>query len=149
MQKNKSMHLLLQGWISLLQLFIIRLIIFIMKSIKTLQLIQNAAARVLTGTRKRDHISPVLASLPVKFRIEFKILPLTYKALHGQAPSYLKELIVPYYPTRTLRSLNAGLLVVPIVSKSRTGARAFSYQAPLQWNQLPVVVRRQTPSPHL
>ena len=114
------------------------------KSIKTLQLIQNAAARVLTGTRKRDHISPVLASLhwlPVKFRIEFKILLLTYKALHGQAPSYLKELIVPYYPTRTLRSLNAGLLVVPIVSKSRTGARAFSYQAPLQWNQLPVVVR--------
>ena len=86
----------------------------------------------------------VLASLhwlPVKFRIEFKILLLTYKALHGQAPSYLKELIVPYYPTRTLRSLNAGLLVVPIVSKSRTGARAFSYQAPLQWNQLPVVVR--------
>ncbi len=29
------------------------------KSLKTLQLIQNAAARVLTGTRKRDHISPV------------------------------------------------------------------------------------------
>ncbi|XP_051234107.1 galanin receptor type 1b isoform X2 [Dicentrarchus labrax] len=114
------------------------------KSIKTLQLIQNAAARVLTGTRKRDHISPVLATLhwlPIKCRIEFKILLLTYKALHGQAPSYLKELIVPYYPTRTLRSLNAGLLVVPIVSKSRTGARAFSYQAPLLWNQLPVVVR--------
>ena len=112
------------------------------KSIKTLHLIQNAAARVLTETRKRDHISPVLASLhwlPVQFRIEFKIL--TYKALHGQAPSYLKELIVPYYPTGTLRFLNAGLLVVPIVSKSRTGARAFSYQAPLQWNQLPVVVR--------
>uniref|UniRef100_A0A8P4JV61 Reverse transcriptase domain-containing protein n=1 Tax=Dicentrarchus labrax TaxID=13489 RepID=A0A8P4JV61_DICLA len=114
------------------------------KSIKTLQLIQNAAARVLTGTRKRDHISPVLASLhwlPVKCRIEFKILLLTYKALHGQAPSYLKELIVPYYPSRTLRSLNAGLLVVPIDSKSGTGARAFSYQAPLLWNQLPVVVR--------
>ena len=44
------------------------------KSIKMLQLIQNAAARVLTGTWKRDHSSPVLASLhwlPVKFRIEF------------------------------------------------------------------------------
>uniref|UniRef100_A0A669DD67 Pyrin domain-containing protein n=1 Tax=Oreochromis niloticus TaxID=8128 RepID=A0A669DD67_ORENI len=32
-------------------------------SLKSLQLIQNAAARVLTGTRKREHISPVLASL--------------------------------------------------------------------------------------
>jgi len=114
------------------------------KSLKTLQLIQNAAARILTGTKKRDHISPVLASLhwlPVKSRIEFKILLLTYKALNGQAPSYLRELIVPYYPTRTLRSENAGLLVIPKVSKSRSGARAFSYQAPLLWNHLPVTVR--------
>ncbi len=113
-------------------------------SLKTLQLIQNAATRILTRTRKRDHISPILASLhwlPVKSRIEFKILLLTYKALNGQAPSYLKELIVPYYPTRTLRSQNAGLLEVPRVSKSRMGARAFSYRAPLLWNQIPVSVR--------
>ena len=107
-------------------------------------MIQNAAARVLTRTRRRDHITPVLASLhwlPVKSRIEFKILLLTYKALNGQAPSYLKELLVPYYPTRTLRSQNAGLLVVPRVSKSRMGGRAFKYQAPLLWNHLPVSVR--------
>ena len=114
------------------------------KSLKTLQLIQNAAARVLTGTRKRDHISPVLASLhwlPVNSRIEFKVLLLTYKALHGQAPSYLKELVVPYHPNRTLRSQNAGLLVVPRVSKSSLGGRAFSYRAPLLWNQLPIEIR--------
>uniref|UniRef100_A0A8D0CS33 Reverse transcriptase domain-containing protein n=3 Tax=Sander lucioperca TaxID=283035 RepID=A0A8D0CS33_SANLU len=114
------------------------------KSLKTLQLIQNAAARVLTRTNKRDHISPVLASLhwlPVKSRIEFKILLLTYKALNGQAPSYIEELLVPYCPTRALRSQNSELLVVPRVSKSRMGARAFSYQAPLLWNQLPTWVR--------
>ena len=56
------------------------------------------------------------------------------------APLYLKELIVPYQPTRALRSQNSGLLVVPKVSKSRVGARAFSYQAPLLWNHLPVSV---------
>ena len=98
----------------------------------------------VTGTSKREYISPILASLhwlPVKSRIEFKVVLLTYKALIGQAPSYLKELIVPYYPTRALRSQNAGLLVVPKVSKSRMGARAFSYQAPLLWNQLPIWVR--------
>ncbi|XP_029284776.1 uncharacterized protein LOC115006618, partial [Cottoperca gobio] len=114
------------------------------KSLKTLQLIQNAAARVLTRTRKWDHITPVLAALhwlPVKYRIEFKILLLTYKSIKGQAPAYLKDLIVPYKPTRALRSQTAGLLVVPRVSKSTMGARAFSYQAPLQWNQLPVCVR--------
>lgn len=114
------------------------------QSLKTLQLVQNAAARVLTGTRRRDHISPTLASLhwlPVKSRIEFKILLLTYKALNGQAPLYLKELIVPYHPTRALRSQNSGLLVVPRVFKSRMGGRAFNYQAPLLWNHLPVSIR--------
>ena len=114
------------------------------KSLKTLQLVQNAAARVLTRTRKRDHISPILASLhwlPIKSRIEFKILLLTYKALNGQTPSYLKELIVPYYPTRSLRSQYAGLLVVPTIFKSRMGGRAFNYQAPLLWNHLPMTVR--------
>ncbi|XP_067351072.1 uncharacterized protein [Channa argus] len=113
-------------------------------SLKSLQLIQNAAARVLTGTSKRDHISPSLASLhwlPIKFRIEFKTLLLTYKALNGQAPSYIEDLIAPYHPSRPLRSQNAGLLVVPRISKSRMGGRAFSYQAPLLWNQLPVQIR--------
>uniref|UniRef100_A0A8C6LN66 Reverse transcriptase domain-containing protein n=1 Tax=Nothobranchius furzeri TaxID=105023 RepID=A0A8C6LN66_NOTFU len=66
--------------------------------VKSLQLVQNAAARVLMRIKKRDHISPVLASLhwlPVKFRIDFKILLLTYKALNNQAPSYISDLIVP------------------------------------------------------
>uniref|UniRef100_A0A674PHN9 Reverse transcriptase domain-containing protein n=1 Tax=Takifugu rubripes TaxID=31033 RepID=A0A674PHN9_TAKRU len=113
-------------------------------SLRSLQLIQNAAARVLTGIDKRDHITPVMASLhwlPVKFRIIFKTLLLTYKVHRGLAPSYLEELVIPYQPNRPLRSQNAGLLVVPRVSRSRMGGRAFSYQAPLLWNQLPVQVR--------
>ncbi|TWW75585.1 hypothetical protein D4764_13G0002470 [Takifugu flavidus] len=76
--------------------------------------------------------------LPVKFRIIFKTLLLTYKVLRGLAPSYLEELVIHYQPNRPLRSQNAGLLVVPRVSRGRMGGRAFSYQAPLLWNQLPV-----------
>jgi len=89
----------------------------------------------LQPKNRRDHISPVLASLhwlPVKFRIEFKVLLLTYKALNDRAlTSYLKELIVRYSTNRALHSQTAGLLVVLRVSKSRMGGRAFSYQAPL------------------
>lgn len=61
-------------------------------TIKSLQLVQNAAARILMNIKRRDHISPVLASLhwlPVRSRIEFKILLLTYKALKNLAPSYI------------------------------------------------------------
>ena len=93
-------------------------------SLKSLQLIQNAAARVLMRSNSRDHVSPVLASLhwlPVKFRTEFKNLLLTYKALNDQAPSYLKDLIAGYFPNRALCSQTAGFLVVPRVSKSRMG----------------------------
>ncbi len=42
--------------------------------INKLQMVQNAAARVLTRTRKYDHISPVRSTLhwlPIKHRIDF------------------------------------------------------------------------------
>ena len=55
-------------------------------TLNRLQAVQNAAARLLTGLRKHDHISPVLAELhwlPVKSKIEFKVLLLTFKAIHG------------------------------------------------------------------
>ena len=72
-----------------------------------LQRVQNNAARVITLTKKHDHITPVLKELhwlPVRKRIEFKILLLAYKCLHGTAPSYLRELLKEYVPPRTLRS---------------------------------------------
>ena len=113
-------------------------------SLKSFQLVQNAAARLLTGTNRREHITPVLQALhwlPVEFRIRFKILLLTYKTINGLGPSYLRDDLVPYQPNRTLRSQNAGLLVVPRVYKSTVGARAFSYQAPVLWNQLPTNIK--------
>src|SRR4029434_10045736 len=74
-----------------------------------LQLIQNSAARLLTRTKRREHISPVLAALhwlPVTFRIDFKVLLLIYKALNGLGPSYIENSLVKYLPSRTLRSSN-------------------------------------------
>ncbi len=56
---------------------------------KQITMVQNAAARVLTRTRKYEHISPVLSTLhwlPTKHCIDFKILLITYKALNGLAP---------------------------------------------------------------
>ncbi len=63
--------------------------------INKLQMVQNTAARVLTRTRKYDHISPVLSTLhwlPIKHCIDFKIVLITSKALNGLAPQYLSAL---------------------------------------------------------
>ena len=65
--------------------------------LKKVQRVQNAAARLLTSTRKYDHITPVLRELhwlPVKYRIQFKILLLTFKAIHGMAPDYISRLLM-------------------------------------------------------
>ena len=61
-----------------------------------LQKVQNTSARLVTKTKRIEHITPVLNSLhwlPVKYRIEYKILLLTFKALIGDGPFYLKELL--------------------------------------------------------
>ncbi len=110
-----------------------------------LQLVQNAAARVLTRTRTYEHISPVLSTLhwlPIKHRIHFKILLITYKALNGLPPQYLSELLSHYSPSRPLRSQNSGHLIIPRISKSTAGGRSFSYLAPKLWNNLPNTVRK-------
>ena len=63
-----------------------------------LQTVQNAAARVVTGTRKFDHISPVLLQLHwllVRQRITFKLAMITFKCLHGLVPSYLADVCIP------------------------------------------------------
>ncbi|XP_061441792.1 uncharacterized protein LOC133364873 [Rhineura floridana] len=57
-----------------------------LKTVRKLQLVQNAAARLLTRTKRSEHITPVLASLhwlPICFWARFKVLVLTYKALYG------------------------------------------------------------------
>ncbi|KAI5608234.1 hypothetical protein C0J50_6903, partial [Silurus asotus] len=114
------------------------------KCINKLQLVQNAAARVLTRSRKYDHITPVLISLhwlPNKSRIDYKILLLTYKALNGLAPQYLSELLYQYDPPRLLKSKGSGYLLVPQIMKTTAGGRSFSYKAPQLWNSLPISVR--------
>ena len=58
--------------------------------------IQNKAARLITQTRQRNYITPVLKELdwlPVRSRIKYKVLVLAYKCVHGQAPSYLSRLL--------------------------------------------------------
>jgi hypothetical protein len=108
--------------------------------IKRLQLIQNTAARLVLLARKYDHVTPLLIELhwlPVEYRIQFKILLITFKALNGMAPQYISDLIKPYTPTRSLRSESKHLLVKPRYTLETYGRRSFEVSAPLLWNTLP------------
>ena len=111
-----------------------------------LQLIQNNAARIVSLRRKYDHITPVLQDLhwlPVKHRINFKILLMTYKALNSKAPEYIAELVNLYVPRRAnMRSENKYELYKPRYNKERFGRRSFAIAAPTLWNRLPMDIRK-------
>ncbi|KAI4890599.1 hypothetical protein NFI96_003747 [Prochilodus magdalenae] len=60
-----------------------------LRAIRPLQLVQNAAARLIFNLPKFTHVTPLLRSLhwlPVVARIRFKTLMLAYKAKNGPAP---------------------------------------------------------------
>ena len=112
--------------------------------ISRLQRIQNNAARLITQSKIRDHVTPILSSLhwlPVKYRSQFKILTIVYNSLHGLAPVYLQELLTEYKPSRTLRSQSKALLQVPVCRTSKFGKRTFSAAAANLWNTLPLELR--------
>src|SRR3977135_128017 len=97
-----------------------------------LQHILNTAARIVTRIKIGNHIPPVLKSLhwlPVVQRCAFKTAPLTFKVIHGLAPSYLCELIRYRSTSHDLRSINDVLLDVPKF-KFCIGSRAFVFFAP-------------------
>jgi len=105
-----------------------------------LQLVQNTAARLLTGSRKRDHILPVLFSLhwlPVKHRIEFKTLLFVYKGLHGLGPPYMSDLLSSHHNAfKNLRSPSSLQLTVPRTHLKLKGDCVFSVAAQQLWNNL-------------
>ena len=87
-----------------------------------------ACKRFKTQLQDHDYMSRALMGLhwlPVDKRIEYKLLLYTYKALHGLAPAYLCELVVPYAPRRVLRSAESNLLTVPPGKPGKYVSRSF------------------------
>ena len=108
-----------------------------------LQLVQNAAARVIDKKLKYDHITQTrkdLHWLPIEARIKFKILCLTWQALNvKKSPGYLQDLIKRRKKTNhNVRNNDKNLLRDPDRNKyTKYGDRAFQHAAPKLWNVLP------------
>ena len=125
-----------------------------------LQRCQNMAARVITRTRKSEHITPVLRELhwlPAEQRVNLKVLMQVYKALHGLAPDYMVDLLHRYQPGRALRSSTDGHLPDEPWTTTGWGSPAFSKAGPVLWNRLPLPIStasalslfRKMPKTHL
>ena len=119
--------------------------------LQKLQLIQNNCARLITQKKKSDHITPTLIDLhwlPIRYRIDYKVLLLAYKAQQKTAPVYLADLLQPYMPGRSLRSEYQRRLHQPKSHSKKFGDRAFSVCAPRLWNELPIAIREASTVDH-
>jgi hypothetical protein len=110
------------------------------------QRVHNTAARLITRTKKTDHISPVLIRLhwlPVEYRSQYKLILYVFKALHGLAPVYVTELVNPYVPSRSLRSQLhvASLLQIPTTRTKTNGNHRFDKTESTLWNNIPLQLK--------
>ena len=115
--------------------------------IEKIQKLQNFAAKVVLSKSIYDHVTPCLIELhwlPVSYRVDYKIAVLTFKCLHGLAPSYLSNLIEEYRPVRNLRSSSLKLLKPKVTKFKRLGHKSFSFSAPSVWNSLPFSLRNES-----
>lgn len=114
---------------------------------RKLQAILNASARLITGIRRFDHITPALRDelhwLPVKQRVHYKIALMVYKCLHGACPSYLRDCCTALASNdqHNLRSSARGDICRHRTATRRLGTRSFKSSAPSVWNSLPPAVR--------
>ena len=103
-------------------------------SLQKLQRVQNMAARVLTGTHRHEHVTPMLHQLhwlPVQYGVLYKTALLTYKALHGEAPGYLSDLIAAPRSVRSLLSTTHNVLASPRTRLKTTATGRFLLQPQL------------------
>ena len=111
-----------------------------------LRRVQNAGARFLYLAPRYCHITPIIYKLhwlPVTFRIEYKIIINTHKAIPCTSPDYSSSL-VNFKPNSSynLRSNNKYLLSNPNFTTLPTlGDRAFVAAAPNLWNDHPLDLR--------
>ncbi len=113
-------------------------------TIKPLQMIQNATARLVFNEPKRAHVTLLFVSLrwlPVAARIQFKTLMIAYRTTTGSAPTYFHSLLRIYIPSRSLRSASERRFVVPSQRGSKSLSRTFSFTVPGWWNDLPTPIR--------
>ena len=105
-----------------------------------LQKVQNAAARLILGKRRRDSATLALKELHwlnVDARITFKILLIVYKILHGNCSDLGLQ-----YKSFNGRPNDYLLLETPNF-KTAYGKRIFAYNGSRLWNTLPVHVRAE------
>ena len=117
------------------------------KEIDQMQKIQNSAAHLILNRSRWSSATSALKDLhwlPIRARIEFKVLVQVVKCLKLQAPQYMIDKLKvrnPGQSGRVLQSNSEGVLLdIPITKHKTFADRTFSVFGPKSWNILPKYV---------
>lgn len=107
-------------------------------NIDKIQLIQNYAARIISGVSRFDHISPTVRALgwlPIREHLLYRDTLLMFKCINGQAPPYLCDKFKQRDQVHNHSTRNNENLDIPKFRTS-TGQRTFKYRGTKIWNDL-------------
>jgi len=118
-------------------------------TLQPLQRVQNAAARLVFGLSRSEHVTPTLIQLhwlPVSYRIRFKLCCLVHAIHYGRSPAYLMETVQSVGASRSrcgLRSSSTSSMDYSLPRlRTKFAERAFSHAGPATWNALPDNIRK-------
>ncbi len=131
-----------------------------------MQRFQNMAARLLLKQPKFCHMTPLLTDLhwlPVEYRIQYKVLLLTFKGIQGTAPAYIYDMFTvstsrssrpctSIYDIKFENGLVCGDIIshrvttlhVPKTKRVTFEAQSLTVAGQELWNSLPHALRSQT-----
>jgi len=104
-------------------------------TVAPLQRVQNAAARLVLGLSRRDHVSSAFVELhwlPIRYRIQFKLALLMHMAHNNKSPAYISDVTLPVsrdLSRSRLRSADTTDFIVPR-TRIKFGERAFCVSGP-------------------
>lgn len=108
-------------------------------NISKLQLVQNFAARILSGKKKYEHITPtlkLLRLLPISDALYLRDATLMYKCMNSLAPHYLVSMFAKRSDVHDRNTRNCKDLQIP-KCRTVTAHQCFSYRGVKLWNSIP------------
>ena len=104
-------------------------------NLSSIQAVQNFAARIVSNSRKYDHISPILKGLkwlPVRQRLYYRHATMA-KCMSGCAPASLFSKYIQRATITRRTTRNSHMLNIPLF-KTATGQRTFHFRTVKLWN---------------
>ena len=101
------------------------------------------AARILSGKKKYEHITPTLKQLkllPISDALHLRDATMMFKCMHSSAPVYLSSMLIKRFDVHARNTRYCSNLEIP-KCRTATSQQSFIYRATKLWNYFPAELK--------